>query len=63
MYDKVIADPRMTAYYGGENGHEWTPTLLEIKATVENITEIKFDRVLLNVYRDGRDSVAKIANR
>jgi len=58
MYDKLIPDPRMTAYYGGENGHEWTPTLLEIKATVENITEIKFDRVLLNLYRDGKDSVA-----
>jgi len=58
MYDKVIADPRMTAYYGGENGHEWTPTLLEIKATVENIAEINFDRVLLNLYRDGKDSVA-----
>ena len=58
MYDKIIPDPRMTAYYGGENGHEWTPMLLDIKATIENITEIKFDRVLLNLYRDGKDSVA-----
>ena len=58
MYDKIIPDPRMTAYYGGENGHEWTPLLLDIKATIENITEIKFDRVLLNLYRDGKDSVA-----
>jgi len=58
MYDKMIPDPRMTAYYGGENGHPWTPTLLEIKSAVENITGIKFDRVLLNLYRDGKDSVA-----
>jgi alkylated DNA repair dioxygenase AlkB len=58
MYDKVIPDPRLTAYYGGENGHSWTPMLLEIKAAVEKITEIKFDRVLLNLYRDGKDSVA-----
>jgi len=58
MYDKVIADPRLIAYYGGENGHKWTPMLLEIKAAVEQITEITFDRVLLNLYRDGKDSVA-----
>lgn len=58
MYDKTIPDPRLTAYYGGENGHAWTPMLLKIKAAVEQITEITFDRVLLNLYRDGKDSVA-----
>ncbi|MBB6240021.1 alkylated DNA repair dioxygenase AlkB [Pedobacter sp. AK013] len=58
MYDKVIADPRLTAYYGGENGNAWTPLLLEIKKIMEQITEINFDRVLLNLYRDGKDSVA-----
>lgn len=58
MYDKVIADPRLTAYYGGENGHIWTPLLLEIKQAVEIITEISFDRVLLNLYRNGQDSVS-----
>ncbi|MES2454786.1 MAG: alpha-ketoglutarate-dependent dioxygenase AlkB [Bacteroidota bacterium] len=58
MYDKVIADPRLTAYYGGENGNAWAPLLLEIKAAIEQITEINFDRVLLNLYRDGKDSVA-----
>ncbi|MBB5441205.1 alkylated DNA repair dioxygenase AlkB [Pedobacter sp. AK017] len=58
MYEKVIPDPRLTAYYGGENGYPWTPLLLEIKAAVEIVTEIHFDRVLLNLYRDGKDSVA-----
>ncbi|MBE9601908.1 alpha-ketoglutarate-dependent dioxygenase AlkB [Pedobacter sp. MC2016-24] len=58
MYDKVIADPRLTAYYGGKNGHHWTPTLLEIKQAIEALTKIRFDRVLLNLYRNGRDSVA-----
>lgn len=58
MYDKTIPDPRLTAYYGGENGYTWTPMLLEIKTAVEQITEITFDRVLLNLYRDGKDSVA-----
>jgi alkylated DNA repair dioxygenase AlkB len=58
MYDRIVPDPRLTAYYGGEHGHSWTPLLSEIKTAVEKITEIKFDRVLLNLYRDGKDSVA-----
>lgn len=58
MYDKMIPDPRLTAYYGGKNGHPWTPLLLDIKAAIEKTTEINFDRVLLNLYRDGKDSVA-----
>ena len=35
MYDKVVLDPRLTAYYGGDRGHAWTPLLCEIKAKVE----------------------------
>lgn len=58
MYDKLVPDPRLTAYYGGENGYQWTPILLDIKQAVEQVTEIKFDRVLLNLYRNGKDSVA-----
>lgn len=58
MYDKMVADPRLIAYYGGENGHEWTPVLLEIKTSVEKATGISFNRVLLNLYRNGKDSVA-----
>jgi len=58
MYDKVVLDPRLTAYYGGERGHEWTPLLLEIKEKVEAQVGINFNRVLLNYYRDGNDSVA-----
>ena len=58
MYDKMIADHLLTAYYGGENGHHWTPLLLELKEAIEKVTEISFNRVLLNLYRDGKDSVA-----
>lgn len=58
MYDKVVLDPRLTAYYGGEKGLAWTKTLLEIKAGVEKQAGIVFNRVLLNYYRDGNDSVA-----
>lgn len=58
MYDKMVPDPRLTAYYGGPRGHAWTPTLLNLKSTVEEACQIEFDRVLLNYYRDGNDSVA-----
>jgi alkylated DNA repair dioxygenase AlkB len=58
MYDKMVTDPRLTAFYGGENGHAWTPELLAVKAKVQGQCGIVFDRVLLNYYRDGSDSVA-----
>lgn len=58
MYDRVVPDPRLTAYYGGPRGHTWTPLLLEIKKQVEAVAGVVFNRVLLNYYRDGNDSVA-----
>lgn len=58
MYDKTVADPRLTAYYGGENGHSWTKLLLEIKEQVGARCGSHFDRVLLNYYRNGNDSVS-----
>lgn len=58
MYDKIVLDPRLTAYYGGPNGLEWTPELLAIKSVVGSACGVDFNRVLLNYYRDGNDSVA-----
>ena len=58
MYDKLVLDPRLTAYYGGANGYEWTAELLTIKAKIEATCGVDFNRVLLNYYRDGNDSVA-----
>jgi len=58
MYDKTLLDPRLTAFYGGANGYEWTEELIAIKIKVEAECGIAFDRVLLNYYRDGSDSVA-----
>jgi alkylated DNA repair dioxygenase AlkB len=57
MYERIVADPRLTAWYGN-NGNEWTPELLRIKEKVEDCCGISFDGVLLNYYRDGNDSVA-----
>ena len=58
MYDKMVLDPRLTAWYGGSGGLEWTAPLLEIKAVVEKECGVVFNRVLLNYYRDGNDSVS-----
>jgi alkylated DNA repair dioxygenase AlkB len=58
MYDKMVLDPRLTAFYGGSNGNQWTNDLLAIKSKVESACGITFDRVLLNYYRNGNDSVA-----
>lgn len=58
MYDRLIPDPRLTAFYGGATGLRWTPALLAVKARIEAECAMVFDRVLLNYYRDGNDSVA-----
>jgi len=69
LYGKQIALPRLTAWYGdpgatysysGLTVHPlpWTETLLTIKARVESVAGVAFNSVLLNRYRDGRDSVS-----
>ncbi len=69
MYGKKIPLPRLTAWYGDEgksyiySGIEhhpepWTPTLTSIKSKAEEISEVTFNSVLLNLYRHGQDSVS-----
>jgi alkylated DNA repair dioxygenase AlkB len=58
MYDKMVPDPRLTAYFGGADGQDWTADLMAIRAKVQEQCGMCFDRVLLNHYRDGNDSVA-----
>jgi alkylated DNA repair dioxygenase AlkB len=58
--------PRLTAWHG-EAGYvysgiamapaAWTPPLLELKRCAEDHAGQAFNSVLLNLYRDGRDSV------
>lgn len=61
--------PRLTAWYGDEGTTyrysgivqhplAWTPLLTAIKTRVETAAETTFNSVLLNYYRDGRDSVS-----
>jgi alkylated DNA repair dioxygenase AlkB len=59
--------PRLTAWHG-EAGYvysgirltpsPWNPPLLELKAVAEACAGQAFNSVLLNLYRDGRDSVS-----
>lgn len=66
LFGKFILQPRLTAYYGDKNypysgismqSQPWTSTLLEIKAKIEEISSANFNAVLLNLYRDGNDSI------
>jgi alkylated DNA repair dioxygenase AlkB len=62
-----VAIPRLTAWHG-EAGYvysgiamkpaAWTPPLLELKGCAEAHAGQAFNSVLLNLYRDGRDSVS-----
>jgi alkylated DNA repair dioxygenase AlkB len=69
LWGRTIALPRLTAWYGDAeksytysgltvHPHPWTPTLLAIKRRIEMVAEARFNSVLLNLYRDGRDSVS-----
>ena len=67
IYGKSHLQPRLTAFFGSENlnysysnlkmkAHLWTPELLDLKSRVENISGCTFNSVLLNLYRNGKDS-------
>jgi alkylated DNA repair dioxygenase AlkB len=67
IHGKVHKEPRLTAWHGdggksysysGITLHPqpWTPLLLEIKDRVDRAAQTSFNSVLLNLYRDGRDS-------
>jgi alkylated DNA repair dioxygenase AlkB len=53
------ADPGLVYRYSGVEhvGEGWPPTLLDIKRRVEEVSGAKFNSLLLNLYRDGRDSI------
>jgi alkylated DNA repair dioxygenase AlkB len=69
LYGKKILTPRLTAWYGDEGiayrysgvtfiALPWTDTLLEIKDKAETFSGSRFNSVLLNLYRDGNDSMS-----
>nr|WP_281229008.1 alpha-ketoglutarate-dependent dioxygenase AlkB [Flavobacterium aquiphilum] len=65
MYDKVVTAPRMVSWFedknnieAGSNTQELTKDLRNIRQRVEAEIHVKFNAVLLNLYRNGQDSVA-----
>lgn len=67
VFGKVFPQPRLTALFGNEgksysysnitmHPHKWSPLLLSIKEKIEKATKVPFSTVLLNYYRDGKDS-------
>jgi alkylated DNA repair dioxygenase AlkB len=69
MFGKEVNIPRLTAWYGDQgksytysgitmNPDGWTQTLLLIKTRVEKIVGLKFNSVLVNLYRNGKDYVS-----
>lgn len=69
LYGKLVPIPRQTAWYGDSGKsytyskiamtpEPWTTTLLVIKSKIEVLSGVQFNSVLLNLYRNGSDSVA-----
>lgn len=67
IFGKTYKQPRLTAFFGNEGKpysysnitmlpHVWNELLLKIKSKVEKTTGHSFSSVLLNLYRDGKDS-------
>jgi alkylated DNA repair dioxygenase AlkB len=67
VFNKTHLQPRLTALYGNDgkpysysnitmHPHFWTPLLSKIKFHIEAETNTNFNAVLLNLYRNGKDS-------
>lgn len=68
IFGRDVVAPRLTAWYGDPgtsysySGRRlepkpWFPALSEIRSHVSRSTGCRFNSVLLNLYRDGRDSM------
>ncbi|WP_413999222.1 alpha-ketoglutarate-dependent dioxygenase AlkB family protein [Flavobacterium sp. W1B] len=67
VYGKKHLQPRLTALHGNQEKsysysnikmqpHPWSFLLQKIKSKVETVADVSFTSVLLNYYRDGKDS-------
>jgi alkylated DNA repair dioxygenase AlkB len=68
IFGKSYPTPRLTAWYGDEgidysysglklSPNNWVDFLLELKSKIEISSGFSFNSVLLNWYRDGKDSM------
>jgi len=58
MYDRFVDVPREQAWFGDDRERPFTPELDAVRRDLQTLTGARFSYVLLNRYRDGRDSVA-----
>jgi alkylated DNA repair dioxygenase AlkB len=59
MYDAKVAEPRLTASWRADEGAVLRPQILdEMREALSDRYGVELDSVGLNLYRDGRDSVA-----
>ena len=67
VFGKTHPQPRLTSLFGNEGKpysysnivmqpHQWNPILMFIKNEIEGVCFENFTTVLLNLYRDGKDS-------
>lgn len=67
IYGKVHPQPRLTALFGNDGKsysysniimqpHPWNSLLQKMKFKLEDVVDANFSTVLLNLYRDGKDS-------
>jgi alkylated DNA repair dioxygenase AlkB len=67
VFGKTHLQPRLTALFGNEGKpygysnivmqpHHWSPLIMYIKEEVEKVCHENFTTVLVNNYRDGKDS-------
>ena len=68
IFGREVMQPRLTAWYGNSDKSytysgltmqpkPWTPTLIAIKRKIETVAKVQFTSALLNLYRDGKDSM------
>ena len=67
LFGKKIQIPRLSALHGDSTytysglkmePNQWTPTLLKLRNIAETTVGSKFNAVLLNLYRSGKDSMS-----
>jgi alkylated DNA repair dioxygenase AlkB len=69
IYDKEMMQPRLSAFFGISRGgldfsgavlpvQDWTLPLSSLKLRTEEIAGVVFSHALLNLYRNGKDSVS-----
>jgi alkylated DNA repair dioxygenase AlkB len=59
MWDNEVLEPRLTSWWGAESGKPLEPPILErMRQALSTRYGVEFDSMGLNLYRDGRDSVA-----